>query len=137
MQTFLPYSDFQGSAACLDRMRLGKQRVECMQILSALRGNGKGWGRHPAALMWAGHEDALEQYMRCCIMEWIGRGYKNTIAIPEENWDFVQPWWLGDMRFHLSHRSNLIRKLPDHYTRFGWDPNPDLPYFWPTKELSK
>lgn len=37
MQTFLPFADFSKSAACLDDKRLGKQRVECLQILKALQ----------------------------------------------------------------------------------------------------
>lgn len=36
MQTFLPFSDFKKSAESLDYRRLGKQRVECLQILAAL-----------------------------------------------------------------------------------------------------
>ena len=36
MQTFLPYPDFAKSAMCLDNKRLGKQRIECLQILKAL-----------------------------------------------------------------------------------------------------
>lgn len=36
MQTFLPYKSFEQSAACLDNKRLGKQRVEVLQILKAL-----------------------------------------------------------------------------------------------------
>ncbi len=36
MQTFLPYPDFARSAAVLDPARLGKQRVETLQILRAL-----------------------------------------------------------------------------------------------------
>ena len=38
MQTFLPYADFSKSAGVLDRMRLGKQRVETLQILQKLVG---------------------------------------------------------------------------------------------------
>lgn len=41
MQTFLPYADFSMSAKCLDYRRLGKQRVEAMQILNAIRGEKK------------------------------------------------------------------------------------------------
>lgn len=37
MQTFLPYKDFAECARVLDDKRLGKQRVECLQILNALR----------------------------------------------------------------------------------------------------
>lgn len=36
MQTFLPYPDFNESARVLDDKRLGKQRVECLQILNVL-----------------------------------------------------------------------------------------------------
>ncbi len=36
MQSFLPYQDFKASAECLDNKRLGKQRVECFQMLSVL-----------------------------------------------------------------------------------------------------
>ena len=48
MQTFLPYSDFQQSAAVLDRVRLGKQRVEALQTLRALVIPEYGWQSHPA-----------------------------------------------------------------------------------------
>lgn len=37
MQTFLPYTDFKSCARVLDDKRLGKQRVECLQILKALQ----------------------------------------------------------------------------------------------------
>ena len=33
MQTFLPYADFLASAKALDQKRLGKQRVETIQVL--------------------------------------------------------------------------------------------------------
>ena len=36
MQTFLPYPDFARSAQALDMRRLGKQRVEVLQILGTL-----------------------------------------------------------------------------------------------------
>jgi hypothetical protein len=37
MQTFLPFPHFTMSAMVLDRQRLGKQRVEALQILKALK----------------------------------------------------------------------------------------------------
>ena len=36
MQTFLPYDSFEESASVLDWKRLGKQRVEAMQIVNAI-----------------------------------------------------------------------------------------------------
>ena len=39
MQTFLPHKDFSISASMLDNKRLGKQRVEALQIYNVLVGN--------------------------------------------------------------------------------------------------
>lgn len=133
MQTFLPYQDFVESARCLDYRRLGKQRVECLQILNALEGKSKGWTNHPATRMWRGYEDALRLYMCVVVWEWTDRGYRNNIVLPR---DFVTdafryPPWLGDERLHASHKSNLLRKDPVHYGQFGWTEPNDLKYFWP------
>lgn len=129
MQTFLPLPSFVDSAKVLDYRRLGKQRVECMQLLKAIRG-GKGWSNHPAANMWRGYEQALETYMHACISEWIKRGYKNTM-IAHEYTNCVMPPWLGDAAFHASHRSNLLRKDSVYYAQFGWQEANNLPYIWP------
>lgn len=133
MQTFLPYPDLWESANCLDRQRLGKQRVEAMQILNALNGLSRGWVNHPATRMWRGFEPALTQYLRACIIAWELRGYQNTMRTPEfiSPTNFVYPPWFGRDDFHASHRSNLIRKNPQHYSLYGWTEPQDLPYIWP------
>jgi len=59
VQTFLPYADFGESARALDTRRLGKQRVETLQIVRALTRPGNGWRHHPAVRMWRGYEEAL------------------------------------------------------------------------------
>lgn len=60
MQTFLPVANFCESAKYLDKARLGKQRVEAMQILSTLSGASRGWINHPAVRMWRGiHTEGL------------------------------------------------------------------------------
>jgi len=49
------------------------------------------------------------------------------------NWETRSyPWWLGRGDFHGSHRSNLLRKYPEHYAKFGWEEPDNLPYVWPT-----
>ncbi|MFK5143433.1 MSMEG_6728 family protein, partial [Klebsiella pneumoniae] len=80
MQTFLPYSSFKASAKVLDRQRLGKQRVECLQILNVLFGVKSSWANHPAVLMWKGYEGALIEYSLTICEEWTSRGYKDTCA---------------------------------------------------------
>lgn len=148
MQTFLPYSDYAKSARCLDQKRLGKQRVECKQILLAL-GVEVGphtaylsrWRNHPAVKMWSGHEAELCLYSVAVCQEWLDRGYKDSLKgqflvaydrmcgakVPH----LARPSWLGQAEFHASHRSNLLRKDPTHYSRYGWKEPDDLPYVWP------
>ena len=62
MQTFLPYPDFTATAAVLDVRRLGKQRVEALQVLRAMTVPEYGWRHHPVAKMWAGYDEALVRY---------------------------------------------------------------------------
>jgi len=134
MQTFLPYEDFERSLRCLDRQRLGKQRVESFQILNILTGATKkaGWRNHPAVRMWSGYDNALKDYYNKNLRIWEERGYKNIKLIPYVIiGKAIAPPWLGDKEFHASHRSNLLRKNPDHYGQFGWSEGPDLPYVWP------
>lgn len=129
MQTFLPFSDFARSAKCLDMKRLGKQRVEAYQLLKG------SWPNHPASKMWRGYEYALAEYGIAICLEWIGRGYKDTCLqkILDEQRRFTNtgmPVWFGRGDFHRSHRSNLLRKNPEHYSQYFSEPN-DLEYVWP------
>ncbi|MFA5234796.1 MAG: pyrimidine dimer DNA glycosylase/endonuclease V [Sulfurimonas sp.] len=130
LQTFLPYPDLKQSAMCLDWQRLNKQRLESMQIVDTLRCGSK-WKSHPAVRMWAGYELALETYMNCCIQEWIRRGYRNNMKLANVPTKVQLPPWFGNPTFHSSHRSNLLRKYPEWYGKYGWTESPDLPYFWP------
>lgn len=137
MQTFLPYADFQRSAQTLDNKRLGKQRVEVLQILKALSNPSYGWQNHPAVKMWRGHATALERYGFVVCREWQNRGFNDTcmrkiLSINEPTMWCTYPLWLGNEQFHASHRSNLLRKDPKHYGQFGWTEPHDLPYVWPT-----
>lgn len=133
MQTFLVYPDFHKSLACLDSKRLGKQRLETDQILKVLLGQSEAWKNHPAVKMWVGHENALIEYFNVNLDIWMKRGYKNNYAYREflEDKTFDDPPWLGDEDFHSSHRSNLLRKFPEHYSQFGWTEPDNLPYVWP------
>lgn len=133
MQTFLPYPSFEKSAQVLDFRRLGKQRSEALTIIRAIR-FGNGWVNHPATKMWEGYTLALEDYHDKMIIEWIDRGYENNMDLFNVESNIVHPPWLGDKRFHDSHKSNLLRKDPDHYGKFNWKVPDDLDYFWPTKE---
>lgn len=130
MQTFMPDSDFYAVAKTLDYKRLGKQRVEAMQIYKALHNPDYGWQNHPAVKMWRGYEDALALYHNIMIDEWVDRGYNNTMKHLPYKVDCVYPDWIYDEDVLASHRSNLLRKYPDHYSQFGWTEPDDLEYVW-------
>lgn len=190
MQTFLPlppkrldtpvrYSadavitwSYEDTFKLLDRQRLGKQRVEALQIYQSLTGSGTVWANHPISKMWKDNKIGLLKYGLECCLEWKGRGYTDNIAhrfikyIDHEvhlafhfgindrrgklvvdkkfgsllTGDVVHdlevigvydlPWWMGDEEFHQSHRSNLLRKMPEHYRQYWSDEPDDIPYVW-------
>ncbi len=153
----MPYADFARSAVVLDNVRLGKQRVETlqiMQVLTRLRWDNnsgvieafepKGWRTHPVVLMWRGFAGALMGYQSAVCSEWAERGFTDTCAVKtagllaESGFPTAAtpPPWLGEPALHLSHRSNLVRKDPRLYgPRFVGVPA-DLPYVWPVEPPS-
>ncbi len=151
MQTFLPYADFEASARALDLKRLGKQRVETIQVVRALTVPGYGWRHHPAALMWKGYEEALGRYGLTVCEVWRERGFDDTCAATiaadlasagvtgirgyqELQQAGALPPWLFDEAFLLSHRSSLVRKDAEFYRPQFPEVPDDLPYVWPVRK---
>ena len=83
--------------------------------------------------MWRGYEAALSFYKDLCIDEWVRRGYNNTMQKEKSYGAIVMPKWLGNEDFHASHRSNLLKKDPEFYGKFGWTEAADLEYVWPVQ----
>ncbi|WP_367135624.1 MSMEG_6728 family protein [Saccharothrix sp. HUAS TT1] len=145
MQTFLPCDTFGRSAAALDSRRLGKQRVETLQILRALIWPEYGWKNHPAVVMWRGFTPALVAYGVAVCDEWRRRGHRDGMRAVlldynggrEVSWSWclkegLLPPWLGDEDLHRSHQSSLLRKDPDFYRPLFPGVPDDLDYVWPT-----
>lgn len=132
MQTFLPSPNYIRSVRCLDDKRLGKQRVEALQIINILEGRSKG-NNHPAILMWVGYIDSLKYYCNCCIDEWVRRGFKNTMQKYDIPFQCKKPWWVGNKDFHRAMRARLIAKDKEYYLpQFPLDEGfNDGKYFWP------
>ncbi|WP_327685867.1 MSMEG_6728 family protein [Streptomyces sp. NBC_00467] len=152
MQTFLPHPAFSESAEALDQRRLGKQRVEALQVLRGLTVPGYGWRHHPAVRMWTGYEEALVRYGLEMCRVWTDAGRNDTCAVTlVDDFHAVRPDaavrsqeelasegdlppWLGNEAFHRSHRSALLRKDPDFYRELFPDVPDDLPYVWPSSD---
>ncbi len=152
MQTFLPYPDFLASARVLDQKRLGKQRVETIQVLRGLTVPTYGWRHHPAVKMWTGYEEALVRYGLDMCAVWCATGRADTCAttltvdlaaaggarVIRTQQELAAagdlPPWLGDEALHLSHRSALLRKDPEFYRPLFGDIPDDLPYVWPSSD---
>lgn len=147
MQTFLPYADFRKSAAALDNRRLNKQLVEVQQIIKAIDDSSYGWQNHPAVNMWRNHMIYLCEYGMACYEEWFMR--KGEVGATHKSGEFIltrlldeqeflvdmampaPPIWLGNDKFHKSHKSNLVRKDAEYYG-FQFQGVPDnLEYVWP------
>ena len=140
MQTFLPYPDFSESASVLDSARLGKQRVEALQVLRAIVLPTYGWQSHPAMQMWRGYVPALTRYALDMVDEWTSRGHADSTRplisefaphAANGGGDFALPSWVGNEALHLSHRSNLVRKAPEFYSPLFPGVPDNLPYVWP------
>lgn len=148
MQTFVPYPEFDRSVEVLDSPRLGKQRVEALQLLRALLLPSYGWQRHPVVAMWRGYLPGLTKYALTAVDAWTARGHADsTRPLIREFAPFVDaltqqqlaeqgllPPWIGNEAMHRSHRSNLLQKNPHFYgPLFPGDPA-DLPYLWPGED---
>jgi len=153
VQTFLPFASFEQSARALDLKRLGKQRVECIQVVRGLTRADYGWRNHPAVLMWRGHEEALGRYALTCCEVWSERGFADTCAATittdlafhgvervRTQHELAEagglPSWLGDPDFHRSHQSSLVRKDPGHYGPLFPGVPDDLDYVWPVRRTA-
>lgn len=138
MQTFLPFPNYVRSVQTLDDKRLGKQRIEAMQIVNILEGRqaSNAWKNHPAILMWVGYTNSLKYYYNCCIDEWVRRGFKNSMLKFDVDHQNEDPWWVGDENFHRAMRSRLIEKNEEYYLKkFPNDKGfNDSKYFWPVNE---
>ena len=145
MQTFLPYSDFAESARVLNHKRLGKQRVESIQVVRALTREQHGWRHHPA--VWRGYEEALGRYGLTMARTWTELGFADTCAatlradLSEAGVRGIRsqadlaaagalPPWLGDKSLHRSHESALVRKDPAFYRPLFPGVPDDLEYVW-------
>lgn len=150
MHIFLPYPSFSHSAAILSTDLLNKQRMDCRQVLSALRYKRQGkklsWIDHPLVSAWEGHESALALYMSLCVKEFIDRTGVDALHAPynylwmrspgEDEYlasnglEEKPPSWVGDERVHSSHRACLLSLSADYAFRYAWSELPSKDCLW-------
>lgn len=147
MMTFRPYANHSKSAKVLDYRRLGKQRVEAYQIMSAMMagitGEQGGWTNHPIVNMWAGkecpyidhacgqmHLDDLIKYYYAMSLEWERRGYNHNMNYKVLPFQLMVNRFPGKLQYladhplpwspqdELRHKHILLRKDPEWYGRF-------------------
>ncbi|MCS7094410.1 MAG: pyrimidine dimer DNA glycosylase [Thaumarchaeota archaeon] len=132
MQIFRPYVDWRRSADVLDDRRLGKQRVECMQVLNViLRKLGwindgrKGWLNHPIGLLYYNsgkpYVRDIVGFFNACVQEWVNRGFRNSIDLSDISHLLARVEGTEGTpitRIHeLEYRRVLLVKDPAHYVR--------------------
>lgn len=153
VNTFCLDNDPKVCAKLLDYRRLGKQRVEAMQIIDAinsLESNDEkvAWKNHPAVKMWM-HSDtkiqkqylnALKYYLNCMIDEWVNRGYKNEMKHKKVIEPVIMPWWFTNKYIQLTHKCSLMRKDEKYYSFLETDEtkeNIKYGYIWPSHLTDK
>lgn len=125
VNTFVTSNSVSECASNLDNKRLGKQRVEAKQIIDCIESKlTKGFGNHPATLMWKDHIIGLKYYCNAMIKEWKsrknskGEPFKNTMEIYEldiKDEKEIMPWWFYCKQLQLTHKCSLLRKNPVYY----------------------
>lgn len=81
-------------------------------------------------LMWAGNLNWLYEYNIAIYEEYAKRDYIDhtraefellfaSIADSVLHVDKVEPWWLNHPNMLYTHKGNLYRKKPEHYTDFA------------------
>lgn len=151
MQTFMTSSNFTEVSKMLDNKRLGKQRLESIDIYAILQYPNsvtnmndrqkeylyKRYRHHPIVKMWKGYEKALLIYGLEMCKEWINRGFNSTIHTTFENElnklkdvELIFPDWINNIQLNISHQSNLLRKNKDYYIKYFNNVQDNLPYIW-------
>ncbi|MCS7117975.1 MAG: pyrimidine dimer DNA glycosylase [Thaumarchaeota archaeon] len=132
MQIFRPYVDRRRSAAVLDDRRLGKQRVECKQVLNAilrklgqLNDGRRGWLNHPIVLMYYNsgrpYIDDILGFFDACVNEWRSRGFRSSISLEDIEHLLARvdsTEGTPVTRVHeIEYRRILLMKEPKHYVK--------------------
>jgi Pyrimidine dimer DNA glycosylase len=137
MQLFMPYPDLAASAAALDPVRLGKQRLEAYECAMQARS-------HPCATAWAGHEAAAMHFARLCSRRYTSFTRKNGVPYDStkmlakiQAWEAINaagptmPTWFGNEEVHVMYQRWLTRKNPDLYGPiFGVEPWHEEDFPW-------
>jgi hypothetical protein len=85
----------------------------------------------------------LVRYVNAVLREWERRGKNNKNLKPnmpglEETSQYPEmPPWLYCEQLHAYHRHALVKKLPEHYKKFGWSEDGTAyngSYMWPVQE---
>jgi hypothetical protein len=161
VNTFITSNSLEECAKNLDYRRLGKQRVECLEIINSIENPTKGWKNHPVSIMWKDHVDALKLYCNYMINEWIVRKFSNNMVyyffgeeifdvnciffdiktkkyekVPKNSkYTIFFPKWFKWKEFQLSHQASLLRKDYNFYIK-KFELNEDFlnsGYIWPGK----
>ncbi|MFZ8857935.1 MAG: pyrimidine dimer DNA glycosylase/endonuclease V [Candidatus Caldarchaeales archaeon] len=101
MQVFRPYIDWRMSARVLDNRRLGKQRVEAKQVMTAIlrrmgliRDGRRGWLNHPITLMyytaWKAEGGGEAGHDRHSPQDGLDKGWEAGLAQPPNNLNVLQ-----------------------------------------------
>ena len=132
MQVFHPYKSALKSIQCLDNSRMGKQRLECIQILLANNNIDTEWEvpksvpPHKNVVLWKNYSGYLFYYLGILLNEWEDRGMKNFVCRGmyeklrniyglQEN--TKRPRFI-DNKFIQTQRLSLLNKKMEHYYKF-------------------
>jgi hypothetical protein len=67
-------------------------------------------------------------------MSGLDRGFQNTMIKEVIDEPVTYPSWWGNEKFHDSHKSNLLKKDFEFYSKYRWKVDSTNPYVWQDKD---
>ena len=133
MQVFIIGSPYE-TAMFLDKKRLNKQIVECIQMLKALEGLSKGWRNHPCTIQYDKHRYWLWVYM-LCLASYREEQYFNSILFSEVC-ERYKPEFHTDEYFEQMKR-RLYTKDKEHYSYWSELVESNENWYWVDNQWKK
>lgn len=133
MQVFIIGSPYE-TAMFLDKKRLNKQIVECIQMLKALEGLSKGWRNHPCTIQYDKHRYWLWVYM-LCLAAYREEQYFNSILFSEVC-ERYKPEFHTDEYFEQMKR-RLYTKDKEHYSYWSELGESNENWYWVDNQWKK
>lgn len=140
---FLPYPDYQKTAAALAEVTLNHEIFAICELMECVHQTERSQEVDVDSRLlsaWQGHEVSLIELGLTCLDEFAKRGKQLLIrermawhmdCATSGEFSMEKPAWVGDDDIHTSHKAKLIRDVPEYYLEKFPGVDANLSVVWP------